>query len=56
MKQPLTAHKYRQMGIHAWLLILIGFMGLILAFSCSPRYGCASSSGKNYKVGYHPKK
>ena len=56
MKQIPSPHQFRVMAIQSWILILLGFIALILAFSCSPRYGCTSSSGKNFKVGYHPKK
>lgn len=53
-----TPHRDRNYNI-AWttlLILLIILIATMMLPSCSPRYGCVGTSGKNYKVGYHPNK
>lgn len=54
---PYYPHRERVSVIKVILSLLLAFIAVYLVISCStPKYGCRSTSGANYKAGYHPKK
>jgi hypothetical protein len=57
MRNKPTPHQlHRSTNVHGIFWFLFAFMVVVYMFGCSPKYGCRETSGKNYKVGYHPKK
>lgn len=54
MNQPrIYPHRERRSAIN-FIIALFIIIIIVVACSCSPQYGCAYTSGKNFKVGYHP--
>lgn len=55
MNTKYSPHAYRRSEVNFWiglpaLILIIAF--IVMACSCSPKYGCPSHSGKRHMSGY----